>query len=125
MTLAATQPPPFGELLKRYRIAAGLTQETLAERAQMSVRGISDLERGGRRAPFPKTVALLAAALDLTEHEQAWFLAAASRGPVPTPDRRPTIAPLPGIAPPLVGRAHELVMLERHLSGEGAPLLAL
>ena len=35
----------FGELLRRYRVAAGLTQEALAERAGISTRGVSDLER--------------------------------------------------------------------------------
>ncbi len=36
----------FGELLRRSRVATGLTQEELAERAGLSARGISDLERG-------------------------------------------------------------------------------
>jgi transcriptional regulator with XRE-family HTH domain len=31
------QGPPFGELLRRYRVACGLTQEALAERAGLSV----------------------------------------------------------------------------------------
>ena len=35
----------FGNLLRRYRVAAGLTQEELAERAGVSTRGISDLEQ--------------------------------------------------------------------------------
>ena len=38
--------PAFGELLRQHRLAAGLTQEELAERARISVRAISDLERG-------------------------------------------------------------------------------
>jgi transcriptional regulator with XRE-family HTH domain len=33
---------PFAALLKRYRLAAGLTQEELAEQATLSVRGISN-----------------------------------------------------------------------------------
>ena len=36
----------FAELLKRLRTDAGLTQEELAERAHVSPRSISDLERG-------------------------------------------------------------------------------
>ncbi len=36
--------PSFGELLRRYRQAAGLTQEALAERAGLSESGISDEE---------------------------------------------------------------------------------
>ena len=35
----------FGEVLKHERLAAGLTQEELAERASLSARAISDLER--------------------------------------------------------------------------------
>jgi DNA-binding XRE family transcriptional regulator len=37
----------FGELLRDHRRAAELTQEELAERAGVSVRTVSDLERGG------------------------------------------------------------------------------
>jgi transcriptional regulator with XRE-family HTH domain len=43
-----TADPAFGALLRRYREEAGLTQEALAERAGLSARGISDLERGIR-----------------------------------------------------------------------------
>ena len=57
------QPHTFGELLKHYRGAAGLTQEALAERAQISVRGVSDLEHGRTRTPRPDTLALLVTAL--------------------------------------------------------------
>jgi DNA-binding XRE family transcriptional regulator len=39
----------FGDLLKRYRVAAGLSQEALAERARMSAHSISSIERGARR----------------------------------------------------------------------------
>ncbi len=57
--------PSFGALLKRYRLATGLTQEELAERAGLSVRAISDLERGLHRSPQKETVNLLADALSL------------------------------------------------------------
>jgi transcriptional regulator with XRE-family HTH domain/tetratricopeptide (TPR) repeat protein len=63
----------FAELLRRARLSAGLTQEQLAERAGVSVRGISDLERGSRRSPRRDTVKLLAGALDLSaEQRQKW-----------------------------------------------------
>lgn len=68
---------PFGEWLKRYRAAAGLTQEELAGRAGLSVRGISDLERGRRATPHYTTVRLLAEALGLRDDERAHLLAAA------------------------------------------------
>ncbi len=50
-------------LLRRYRREAALTQEQLAERAGLSVRGLSDLERGARVHPHRHTLDLLAAAL--------------------------------------------------------------
>src|SRR6266702_1348750 len=64
--MAAPQPLAFGELLKRYRVAAGLTQGQLAERAGLSERAVSDLERGARRAPQRATLQLLAEALSLS-----------------------------------------------------------
>ena len=67
----------FGDLLKRFRLAAGLSQEALAERAGLSPRGVSDLERGARTSPRPGTVRLLADALALSETDRAAFLAAA------------------------------------------------
>jgi predicted ATPase/class 3 adenylate cyclase/DNA-binding XRE family transcriptional regulator len=71
---------PFGELLRRYRQAAGLTQEELAERAGLSRRGIADLESGARKTPRKDTVALLAAALGLSEEERTAFVGGARRG---------------------------------------------
>src|SRR5438128_10800616 len=69
----------FGELLKRYRVAASLTQEALAERARVSPRTISDLERGVTSWPYRDTVGLLAAALELTADERASLQAARRR----------------------------------------------
>ena len=56
----------FGDLLRRYRLAAGLRQEELAAQSGLSVRGLSDLERGARRAPRRETVQLLAEAVMAT-----------------------------------------------------------
>jgi len=72
----------FGQLLRRYRIAAGFSQERVAEDARLSVVSISALERGLRRAPYRHTVERIVAALGLNE-EQAKELeaaAAAARG---------------------------------------------
>ena len=55
----------FGDLLRRHRVASGLTQEALAARAGLSARGISDLERGLKRAPYRDTVRRLGEALGL------------------------------------------------------------
>jgi hypothetical protein len=49
--MVTDRPPVFGTLLRRHRAAAGLTQQALAQRAGLSVRGLSDLERGARRLP--------------------------------------------------------------------------
>ena len=71
--------PSFGTLLRQYRIAAGLSQEALAERARMSVNGVSALERGYRRTPQHETLALLAGALALDVERRREFEAAAVR----------------------------------------------
>lgn len=73
----------FAEALRRLRLARGLTQEELAERAGLSPRGVSDLERGARRIPHRETVALLARALGLSEEEAHALLQAARRNSFP------------------------------------------
>jgi transcriptional regulator with XRE-family HTH domain len=69
--------PPFGAQLKGHRLAAGLTQERLAERAGISARAVSDLERDAGRRPRVDTVALLADALVLAPAPRATLIAAA------------------------------------------------
>jgi transcriptional regulator with XRE-family HTH domain len=73
----------FGALVRRYRLAAGLTQESLADRARLSARAISSYERGIRRAPYPDSLRQLVWALSLSGEEQTAFEAAAEgrRGP--------------------------------------------
>ena len=44
--MATSSSQSFGDLLRGYRLAAGLTQEELAAQAGLSARGLSDLERG-------------------------------------------------------------------------------
>ena len=66
--------PPFARLLRQHRLGRGLTQEELAERARLSARAISDLERGLKRAPRASTVRLLAEALELTVDQAAALL---------------------------------------------------
>ena len=65
----------FGALLKRYRMAAGLTQEALAERASLSTRAVSDLERGLSRAPRYDTLDLLTKAMNLEAEPRAALFA--------------------------------------------------
>ncbi|HXT37201.1 MAG TPA: helix-turn-helix domain-containing protein, partial [Chloroflexota bacterium] len=74
-----TEGRPFGALLRAYRVGAGLSQEELAERAQLSPRTISDIERGITTAPYRDTVALLADALELGASDRAALEAAMHR----------------------------------------------
>ncbi len=62
--------PGFAVLLREHRGAAALTQEQLAERSGVSVRAISDLERGAKTRPQRVTIRLLADGLGLTEEER-------------------------------------------------------
>jgi non-specific serine/threonine protein kinase len=84
--------PTFGALLRQYRLAAGVSQEELAERAGLSVQGLSALENGRRQAPYRHTVTLLARALRLSEAETALLAAAVVRVRAPAP----VTAPAPG-----------------------------
>jgi len=130
--MANGQPSPFGTLLQRYRAAAGLTQEALAARAQLSSDAIAALERGRRRTPRVATAHLLAAALDLTDAERAALLAAESAAPLSgfplAPDARAksTSRALSAVPPtPLINREGELAMIRQRLVAEGARLLTL
>jgi len=82
-TMDADTDALFGVLLKDYRLRAGLTQEALAERAGVSVRGIQNLERGGHR-PLRDTLTRLTTALELDGQERVRFLS----GATPLPRRR-------------------------------------
>lgn len=115
----------FGEMLRRYRAAANLSQEELAERAGLSARAISDLERGVKRAPRKDTVELLANALALSPQRRALFAATARPSLAPAPSR-----PLPGVAgdlcsplTPLIGRERELLAVSRLLARADARLI--
>ena len=107
----------FGTALRHYRVSAGLSQEGLAERAGLSVRGISDLERGARTFPRLETVRMLANALELSERDRAALLAAArpeleaaSPSAPPPPRQERTVNPRALPIPPtrLIGRDDEI-----------------
>lgn len=112
--LPADGREPFGSLLRRHRVLAGLSQEALAARAGLSRRGIADLERGARRSPYPDTVRRLASALRLHDAALATFMAGAR--PALTATAEPYRLPVE--PSPLVGRQRELAELTR-LSLEG------
>jgi WD40 repeat protein/transcriptional regulator with XRE-family HTH domain len=79
-----TEPPAlsFAGLLRQLRAQAKLTQEELAAAAGVSVRSVSNLERGINRTAHKDTAVLLAGALGLTGPTAELFVAAA-RGNVP------------------------------------------
>jgi LuxR family maltose regulon positive regulatory protein len=82
----------FGGLLRRHRVLAGITQEELAQRARLSARAISDLERGVKRRPRRDTVRLLVEALRLSGEARAAFVSAA-REPAARPNPEPAGRP--------------------------------
>ena len=75
----------FGGLLRQLRDDAGLTQDELAEAAQVSQRAVSDLERGINRTARKDTALLLAGALGLDGRSRELFVSAA-RGRAPAGD---------------------------------------
>src|SRR3954468_10777350 len=107
--MATTSSSTFGALLRHHRLATGLTQEMLAERAGLSARGIQDLERGVRVAPRADTVLMLVDALQLQGEDRAALIAAARPELATAPPLSPVavqlrLAPLPVPPTHLVGR---------------------
>jgi predicted ATPase/DNA-binding XRE family transcriptional regulator len=111
--MATEQHAAFGDLLRHARQTAGLTQEELAERAGVSARAVSNLERGINRSPRRDTMLLLADALDLPmDQRQQWertrvsqSLRSKPQGPVITAQAEHN---LPGSLTSFLGREREL-----------------
>jgi predicted ATPase len=112
----------FGELLREHRLAAGLSQEMLAERALISVEAVSALERGIHQAPHRDTLELLIGALGLSPEQRRAIEASAKRG-----SRMPTSSPirsnLPLTLTPLFGREQEIIEIAEML--DHFPLITL
>src|SRR5262245_31654779 len=108
----------FAALLRHHRLAAGLSQVALGVRAGLSRRGVSDLERGVIQAPHLDTVLRLTNALGLEGPERALF-AALARGQGTPASGAYAHLPVASASPvvPLVGRRHELALLDDHLAG--------
>lgn len=99
----------FGDFLLFHRLRFPLTQEELAERTGVSVRAISDMERGRARGPQRRTVELLAAGLGLSEDDAREFTGLARAGrrmrTVETrPDAAGALCALPLVLTELAGR---------------------
>jgi tetratricopeptide (TPR) repeat protein/transcriptional regulator with XRE-family HTH domain len=117
----------FGTRLCSHRQAAGLSQAELAERSGLSVRAVSNLERGRTRWPHPDSVRRLADALGLSAAARTDFAAATGRrlagdgvdSVITVPKARLARASdghlvprqLPGPVRQFTGRKNELAML--------------
>jgi len=131
----------FGERLRARRQSTGLSQEELAERSGLSIRAISNLERGRTRWPHPDSVRRLADALRLRGEARGEFLATADRrllrnataSAVVMPDGHQAqagggqIVPrqLPGPVRQFVGRDSEIAALTGLLKSAGSAPAAL
>jgi predicted ATPase/DNA-binding XRE family transcriptional regulator len=119
--------------LRRFRLAAGLTQATLAERAGLSERAVNDLERDPRRTPRLETVTLLAEALRLSPDDRVQLLAAARPEGARMPQRPTTFAVpptppgarLPDLPNRFIGREQEVAAICARLQEPDARLLTL
>ncbi|WP_341716223.1 helix-turn-helix transcriptional regulator [Micromonospora sp. FIMYZ51] len=91
--LARTEPNRFGLLLRRHRTDSGLTIDELAAASGVSVRAISDMERGRSRVPQRRTVEALVRALNLPTGAATALRDSARAG-------RRDGRPAPALAPP-------------------------
>ncbi len=121
----SSEPTQFGTLLRRYRIAAGLTQEALGARAQVSARTIADLERGISRIPRHETLALLLEALSLTELQRALLLSTIRPEMARAAPRTGSVSPPPLPPTALIGREQEMMRAMTYLQRDGVRLLTL
>jgi predicted ATPase/transcriptional regulator with XRE-family HTH domain/Tfp pilus assembly protein PilF len=118
-----------GTLLRSFRLAADLTQEELAERAGVSARLISDLERGSIHRPRRDTVQLLADGLRLRGAERDSFVELARGRPLASnPNVATNVAArvsLPRPPTQIVGRLKETAAVVSMLLDPEVRLLTL
>src|SRR5918996_5211075 len=124
--MSIDDPGSFGMLLKQHRLAAGLTQEALAERAGLSSKAVSDLERDSARVPRLATVNLLSDALGLSPDLRAGLLSAARPdGDVVSPHEEAIRAGLPRPRTRLIGRDDDVAMVVALFRDENFRLVTL
>jgi tetratricopeptide (TPR) repeat protein/transcriptional regulator with XRE-family HTH domain len=113
----------FSARLRACRQSARLSQQELAERSGLSVRAISNLERGRTRWPYRDSVCRLADALELHGAARAAFIGAAAgrRAAAAARRQRRELIPrhLPAAVPAFVGRRDQLAALSRVLQEPG------
>src|SRR5215210_9239229 len=121
----------FGGRLRRHREAAGLSQEELAERATLTAKAISALERGERQHPYPQTVRALGDALSLSDADRAALIASIPNRVRPQRSDQTITALqqvdllLPTEPTPLLGRVAELRIIREQLLSPEVRLLTL
>jgi transcriptional regulator with XRE-family HTH domain/tetratricopeptide (TPR) repeat protein len=119
----------FGETLRGHRRAARLTLEQLAEVSGVSVRTLSNMERGRSRGPQHRTVAALADALALDGQARAQLTELARDGRLEDHWTRPAgPCELPRSVDDFTGRAAELMWmseLEQAESTQGVAVVGL
>ena len=111
-------PVTFAGLLRKLRLQARLTQEELAEAAGVSLRSVSDLERGVVSLPQKDTVRLLADALHLVGPVRIEFEAVA-RGRAAPGGVAAATRTLPRDVASFTGRQRELQELVDSAAGAG------
>ena len=102
----------FAASLRRFREQVQLTQEELAERAGVSARTISDVERGLRSRIYADTASRLASALALQGPQRNEFVELA-RGRAAREVTPASSLPHPLTA--IIGRDHELARVAAEL----------
>lgn len=115
----------FGDLVRAYRRAAGWTQEELAERTGLSVRGISNIEGPARHTPRRDTVQLLANALGIEGEVREDFLKVARPAQRDLESHTQSVGNLPRPATSFVGRRKEIAALDERLRSAATRLLTL
>ena len=125
----AEPPVRFAGMLRQLRAGAALTQEQLAEAAELNPRTISDLERGLATTPHKDTVRLLADALRLGGPARVEFEAAARGHAGPGRARGRGVAAatrtLPRDIASFTGRRHELAELAEAAAAETGGVVSI
>ncbi|MGI9252800.1 MAG: helix-turn-helix domain-containing protein [Thermomicrobiales bacterium] len=116
---------PFGDLLRMFRLSAGMSQEALAAAANVSARTISDLERGIRTTPQNQPALQIANALALDGDERERYFDSIKRHRLPRGSAATRINPdLPAVQWPILGRDAELDLIQRRFA-EGSRIVTL
>lgn len=117
MHAPAKRDEGFGSVLRRHRVAAGLSQQALAERANLSVQAVASLENRRRNAPYKDTIERLAMALQLTAKvKEELFLAAQRNGHRGSSNKPTQSTNLPRHFASFVGRKDAIADIQNLLS---------